>query len=126
MRAEQPDRREVDEAGGEPLEDDREAAGRPRDLDVVIGLVLREGEGVAAVGEERGVAGPQVHVAGVELGEMRDEQRRRAALAGGQGLHPGDELGVGEATEGPEEVRLHVGWLVPHLSLRCSEEIVRR
>ncbi len=99
VRAEQPDRREVDRAGGEELEDDGEAAGRARDLDAVVGLVLGEGEGVAAVGEERGVAGAQVDVAGVELGEVRDEQRRVAALSPGERLYPRDQLRVGEASE---------------------------
>ncbi len=117
VRAEQSQRREVDRARGEQLEYDGEAAGRARALDAVVGLVLGEGEGVPAVDEERGVPRAQVHVARGELGEVRHEQRGRAALPGGEPVHPRDELGVGEPTEGSENVMPHARSHFPHPTL---------
>jgi hypothetical protein len=48
-----------------------------------------------------------MEVARIELGEMRNEMRRRVTLASGEALHARDELGIGEVAEGREEVVLH-------------------
>jgi hypothetical protein len=104
VRAEQPHGGEVDRAVGEEVEDDREAAGRARGLDAVVGLVLGERENVPAVDEEGRVAGAQVHVPRVELGQMHDEESRRAAFTGSQALHSRDELVVGQPADGAEEI----------------------
>ena len=85
VRSEKPYRREVEHSLREPVEDDGEAAGGAGGLDAVVGLVLGEAEGVAAVDEEGGIALPEMEVAGVELGEVGDELGRGLALAGGEG-----------------------------------------
>ena len=92
-----------------------ESPGGAGDLHAVVGLVVGEGEDVAAVDEEGGVAGAQVKVSGVELGEVGDEECGGAALAGGEALHSREELVVGEATKRLEELlrRLLVGHLGP-------------
>jgi hypothetical protein len=129
MRREEPDRREVHRARREEPEDDREAAGRPRDLDPVVRLVLGEGERVAAVREERGVAAAQVHVARVELGEVSHEKGRVPVLALREGLDASDELGVGELTQRLEKVRpiprlalCHRGSSTPEPMLRAGPD----
>jgi hypothetical protein len=70
-------------------------------------LVLRETERVEAVREERRVAGPQVNVAGVELGEVGDEVGRGGSLPSSEALHARQELRVGQTTQGIENVVLH-------------------
>jgi hypothetical protein len=99
VRREEPDRREVHRARREELEDDWKTSGRPGDFDAVVGLVLGERERIAAVREERGVAGAQVRVARVQLGEVRHENGRVLVVAPGEGLDARDELGVGEPTQ---------------------------
>ena len=56
------------------------------------------------------MAGAQVHVARIELGEVGDEEGRGATLASGEVLDARDELGIGEPPEGREKV-------VPHACL---------
>ena len=63
------------------VQDDGIAPSGPRDGDAVVGLLLREGEDVAAVREERAVAGTKVHVARIELGEVSHDQHHAATLA---------------------------------------------
>src|SRR6185503_20346147 len=60
-----------------------------------------------AVGEERAVAGAEVDVPRVELGEVGDDLDHPAALAGDQVLHARHELVVRQPPERSEDVRLH-------------------
>ena len=81
VRRQQPHSREAERAALEHLEDHGKAPCRTGDRDAVVGLLLGEAEDVPAVREERAVAGAQVHVAGVELREVRDQEHRDASLA---------------------------------------------
>jgi hypothetical protein len=101
---EQPHRGEVDRAALEHLQDHRKTPHRSGDRDAVVGFLLGEAEDVSAVGEERAVAGPKVHVARVELREVRHEQDHGSTLASGEIPDASDELGVGQASEGREKV----------------------
>ena len=107
VRREKPYRREVELPLREPVEDDWEAAGGAGGLDAVVGLVLGEAEGIAAVDEERRIALPEVDVAGVELGEVGDELGRGLPLASGQGLQARDEIAVGKVAQGSEDFVRH-------------------
>jgi hypothetical protein len=48
-----------------------------------------------------------VHVARVQLRKVSDDLRGRVALAGDEALQLRDELRVGEASQGSEDVVLH-------------------
>jgi hypothetical protein len=63
MRGQESHRGEVDFALGQPIENDGKLAGRPRCLDAIEGLVLREPEDLSAVREEGRVAGAQIEAA---------------------------------------------------------------
>jgi hypothetical protein len=102
MRPEQSDGREADVASCQQLEDDRKTPGGAGGLDAIQGLVVGEREELEAVREQRRVAGAQVHVAGVELGEVRDQDCRHPARPGGEALEPCDELDVREPSQGVE------------------------
>jgi hypothetical protein len=78
-----------------------------RGLDAVVGFVLGEAEDIPAVDEEGGMALAEVDVAGVELGEVGDDVDDGVALADGEGLEGGHELGIGEAPQGSEEFVRH-------------------
>jgi hypothetical protein len=106
-RAEQSQGREVDSARLEQLQDNGEAPCRPRHRDAVVRLLLRKGQDLPTVPEEGAVAGAQMHVTRIELGEVCDEENRGAALTSGEVLDPCDELGVGKAPQGSEKVDLH-------------------
>jgi hypothetical protein len=107
VRAEQPHGGGVESAPFEHLEDNRKAPRRSRHRDAVVGLLLGKGQGVPAVGEERAMAGAQVHVASIELREVGDEENGGATLAVGEVLDARDELGVGETPERSEKVDAH-------------------
>ena len=107
VRRQEPHSREVDRARSEQIEDDREAARGPSDLDAVVGLVLGEREDGPAVGEERRVARSQMDIARVELGDMGDEKCRGVAFACGQFLRARHEVVVRKATKGSESVVRH-------------------
>jgi hypothetical protein len=53
------------------------------------------------------MARAQMHVARIELGQMRDEPSHGVALTRSQVLHARQELNIGEATQGIENVILH-------------------
>jgi hypothetical protein len=89
VRGQEPHRREVDRSLFEQVQDGGEAASGAGGLDAVVGLVLGEAEHVPAVGEERRMAHAQVRVAGVQLGQVRDQEGGGAALARGEVLDPG-------------------------------------
>jgi hypothetical protein len=108
VRREHPHGRQADGPALEQLQDQREASCRSRHRDPVEGLLLRETERLPAVGEERAVASLEVHLAGVELRQVGDEQGRRAPLAHGQLADATLELGVGEPAKRREEIRAHV------------------
>jgi hypothetical protein len=63
---------------------------------------------MAAVGEERAIALAEMDVTCVELGEVRDERGRLAALARGHMFQPGFELVVGEPAQRGEEFVVHI------------------
>ena len=107
VRSQESHRREVDRARFEQPEDQWKPAGGPGDLDAVVGLVLGEREGVAAIGEERAVAGPKVDAACFELGQVGHQLRGRAALTSGKALQPGDEVGIGKPAQRREEAIVH-------------------
>ena len=58
------------------LEELRELAARPSGLDPLVGGILREMEYVHAVGVHRGVAGRDVQLSRVDLGDLRDDRCR--------------------------------------------------
>jgi len=122
VRTQQPDSREAQRAALEHLEDHRKAPCRSRDRDAVVGLLLGEAERVPAVGEERAVAGAQVHVAGVELGEVSDEQHRDVPLARDEVMEASHELDVREALKRNQQVRLHVPLYCASLPARVRSE----
>jgi hypothetical protein len=105
---ESPDRRQVDRTLPEHLQDDGKPTRRPGHLDTVVGLPLRQAEGVPAISEERGVALAKVDVACVQLRQMRDDLGGDATLAANEGLDLLDELWVGEASETIEDIVLHI------------------
>jgi hypothetical protein len=107
VRGEQLHGGEVESTAFEHLQDHGKAPRRPGDRDAVVGLLLGEGEDVPAVGEERAMAGAQVHVAGIQLREVGDEEDGGVTLASREVLDARDELGVGEPTEGREKVGPH-------------------
>jgi hypothetical protein len=74
----------------------------------VVRLTDPEPQGVPAIDEQRRVTFPQVHIARVQLREVGDDLGGRVALPGDQALHLRDELGVGEATQGSENIVLHI------------------
>lgn len=126
VRSQEPHGREVDRARREQLEDHRETARCPSDLDAVVGFVLGEREDVAAVGEEGAVAGSQMDIACVELGEVSDEQGRGAALPCGQVFRARDEFLVGERPKGGESVVPHAFLYHPRVQARVRNRIVPR
>ena len=108
MRAQQPHGRQADGAALEQLQDRRKTPRRSCDSDAVVGLLLGQAEEFPAVAEERAVAGPEVHVAGIELREVGDQEDHGPALANSEVLDASHQLRVGEVPEGCQEVRLHV------------------
>ncbi len=84
MRGEQPRGGEVQRAVGEEVEEGREVAGGPGDLDAVVGRVLGQAERSGAVDIEGAVALAEVEPAGVELGEVRDQLDGGLPLGSGQ------------------------------------------
>jgi hypothetical protein len=98
---------EVDRTPFEHLQDDGKSTRCPRHCDAVVGLLLGEGQDLPAIGEEGAIAGAQVHVACIQLGEVGDEEGHEATLAGGELLHACDQLRVREAPEGGEEIVTH-------------------
>ena len=79
-RGEHLHRRDVDPARGQVVEDHREPPHRPRRGDAVVRGVLGEMEMGAAVLVDRAPAFTEIGLAPDELGEMRDQLHRRAAL----------------------------------------------
>ena len=107
VRRQKPDGREVDRSVGEKLERDREPAGRPGSRNAVIGLLLGEPERFPAVLEERLVTFACVQVAGFDLAHVGDDLGHRLALASGEVLDAGDEIGVGESCDTRKGFGLH-------------------
>jgi hypothetical protein len=97
----------VDRALPEHRQDDGEAAGGTGDLDTVVGLPLRQAEGVPAIDVERGIPFAQVDVARVQLRQVRDDLGRDPALAPNQGPDLRDEVSIGEASETSEKIVMH-------------------
>ena len=97
--SEKPHGGEVHGSLREEVENNREAAGGASSLDAVVGLVLGEPQDGATVGEERGVAFPQVDIAGVELGEMGHDQDGDLSRSADEAQEMGDEVAVGEESE---------------------------
>jgi hypothetical protein len=91
----------------EHVEDHRKASGGAGDLDAVVGLPLREPEGVPAVDEERAVTLAQEHVARVELGDVGHDLGRQVMVAGDKALQPRNEIVIGKAGQGSEDIVLH-------------------
>jgi hypothetical protein len=104
---EEPHCGQVDRRFCEHVEDHGKPAGGSGGLDPIIGLVLGEPQGVPAIDEERRVALAEVHIACVQFGQVGDDVRRRVTLAGDKAFQPRHELGVGEASQGNEDVILH-------------------
>ena len=107
VRREEPRRGQVDCPCRKQLEDDGVPSGGPCDLDPVVGLPLRKSQGIPAVDVKGFVSLAQVHIARVQLGEVRDEVGRLVTLSRDQALHARDELVIGEASERSENVVLH-------------------
>jgi hypothetical protein len=95
------------------LEHDRETPRDPSDFDAVVGLALGHAERIPAIDEQGRIALANVHVAGVQLRQMRDDGSGILALARQGSLESGDECPIGEATEGNEDVVLHAGVVAP-------------
>src|SRR5437762_625715 len=97
MRRQEPHGRQVDRAFGEHFENQREAAGGAGHLDAVVRLMLGEGQYLSTIYKEGPIAGSQVWVTSVQLGEMGDQGGRGLALARSKALQAGDEVGVRES-----------------------------
>ena len=73
-------------------------------LDALVGSVLRESQLADAVGEHRGIRGGQVELAGVDLGNVRQQLRGDGAIAGNQG---GETLQQGRVRQVRQRVGAH-------------------
>jgi hypothetical protein len=124
VRAEQPHGRDVESGPFEHLEDHRKTPRRSRHRDAAVGLLLGKGQRVPAVGEERAMAGAQVHVARIELREVGDEENGGATLAAGEVLDARHERGVGETPERSEKIDAHA--CLYHRALRARVRNVGR
>ena len=108
VRRQEPHRGQVDRTLREQVEDHRKASSGAGHLDPVVGLPFREPQGVPAVDEERAVALAQEHVARVELGEVGHDLGRQVMVAGDEALQPRNEIVIGKAGQGSEDIVLHV------------------
>jgi hypothetical protein len=107
MWRQQADRREVQPAAGEHLQDDREAAGRPGCGDALVGGPLGEVERVYAVLVHRGKGLVAVEPSVVYLGEVGDQIGDGVALAPNQGRKGSDQLLVRQVLGEGHCTRVH-------------------
>jgi hypothetical protein len=92
----QPHRRERQRSVDELLEHPGKQSTRACCLDAVVRRILGQTENVAAIGEERRLAGAQVELPQVELREVGDELRGRVPLVARTARHFCDQRGVGK------------------------------
>ena len=115
---EQSDSRQRDRTDCQSLDDDRELPRGASRLELVVRGVLRHLQPGRAIREERRAPVREVQPAILELGERRDQLRRRLALARRERLHFVDKLRVGESRERGCD-RLHASVIT--LFFRTSE-----
>jgi len=108
VRRQEPERREIETAGREPLEDDGKLARCARGLDAAVRGMLREVQDLDAVREQRRASFAEIKLAGIELGQMSDETHGRLALASRQVLDLREECVVVEPSEIEQECSFHV------------------
>lgn len=110
VRSQQAQRGERQVPPGQFAEEDGKPTHRPGRLDAVVGGVLREVQGLSAVGEERGIPVRQVQAASVQLGQVGDEQGRGPALAARQPLDPAAKGAIRQAGDDPQQPPGIPGW----------------
>ena len=84
MRREEADGGQVEPAFGYRLEQDGKLPCRAGGLDPLVGRILGKAQLLDAVGEEGRMAGRRVRLAGVDLGDMREEPRGGLAVSSRQ------------------------------------------
>ena len=92
VRRQQPHRGNVDRAVRKQVQDHREPACAPGDLDAVVSLPFRQSQDVAAIHEEGREALSEVDLTSIQLGQVRDELGRGIAFTGDEPFHPRDEF----------------------------------
>jgi hypothetical protein len=93
---------------GEPVEDHREPAADPRDLDAVARGVLRHVEGAGAVVEKRPVAQGQVEARPqLEHRKVRHQLGGGFAFGLGQGANARKEVAVRQRHRNGKDIRIH-------------------
>jgi len=130
MRRQESERREIETARREPLEDDGELARRARGLDAAVGRMLREVQDLDAVREERRAGLAEIELAGIELGQVSDETYGRLALASRQVLDLCEEIVVGEPSEIEQECSVHArsikrAFATPCRARQCTDSHAR-
>ena len=99
VRAEHEQPGEVELAGGERVEQRREASDETSGSDAAKGLVLREAEFVNAVGVEARAGARAVNAARFDLAEVEEELGEQLVRATHEAAGAFEELGVGEPLE---------------------------
>jgi hypothetical protein len=97
MGCQQSDRRQVDRALGEQVQNYRKAPRCAGRLDSMIGGMFRQIQELRAVGEEGRAAGAEIQPPRVELGERRDHPRRGFTFVSRAAVHLREQFVVGEA-----------------------------